>query len=255
MLSFFIFDPFSYQTLKQVQQMKSYISAWLATLFCLLVLGCQGETESISESGEAAKNKPVTVPKFDSVNTDRVFAYNCADSLEFTAHVTPDSTWLFFADTTVKVLPVPAGSGARYERNKYIYWSKGNEAILQKPKGSFMTCRHVPHEKSWAAAKLRGINFRATGQEPGWFVEVEDNAKTRYVGNYGEDTLHFDTPELQRNKKGDVIYNMQADNNTLHLTISDTSCTDAMSGFKHPKTVTVTINDTITYSGCGRYLN
>lgn len=235
--------------------MKLYRSIWWGLLLCLLILGCQNENESTADDNKSVQNKSVAIPAFDSVHTDQVFAYNCADSLEFTAHVAQDSTWLFLPDTTVKVLPVEAGSGARYEGGKYIYWSKGDEAILQKPKGSFMTCHHIPQEKSWAAAKLRGIDFRALGQEPGWILELKDKEQARYLGNYGQDTLNFDMPESQRNNNGHTMYRMQDNNNTLTLTIKDTSCTDVMSGFEYPAAVTVTVNDTTTYTGCGRFLN
>lgn len=235
--------------------MKKHFLIWVTLLGCLLVLGCQNETETTSENSGITKGESMAIPEFDSVDTDQVFEYNCGDSLEFTAHVTPDSTWLFLADTTVKVLPTRSASGARYEGNRYLYWSKGTEAILQKPVGSFMQCQSIPQERSWAAAKLRGVYFRAVGQEPGWFIEINQNAQSKYVGNYGEDTLYFDSPEPQRDNNGDTIYQMTANNTSLHLTISDISCRDVMSGFEHPQSVTVTINDTTTYSGCGRYLN
>lgn len=234
--------------------MKPHILAWLVTLLSLLILGCQGETESVSQKSEATKDELHAVPSFESISTDQVFAYNCGDTLEFTAHVTPDSTWLFLADTTVKVLPVPAGSGARYEGNKYIYWSKGDEAILQKPRGSFTTCESNPKEKAWAAAQIRGVDFRALGQEPGWFIELKEDDKTRYVGNYGKDSITVVTPDPEINEELQrTVYRLQAREQVLELIISNMPCTDSMSGHKFPQTVSVTI-DGETYQGCGRYL-
>lgn len=235
--------------------MKRYFLGWFALLLFLLMVGCESDTDSTTTNSEVSQNETLAIPEFDSVNTDQVWGYNCDDSLQFTAHVTPDSAWLFLSDTTVKVLPTRSASGARYEGEKYLYWSKGKEAILQKPVGSFMQCQTIPREKAWAAAKLRGVNFRALGQEPGWVIELTQDAQTRYVGNYGKDTLLFNTPDPQESETGDVIYQMKTDNNTLHLTVSDTLCTDIMSGFEHPKTVTITINDMTRYTGCGRYLN
>jgi putative lipoprotein len=235
-------------------QIQSYRSLWLAILLGLLVFGCRNETESVSENGEVAKEKFRAIPSFESISTDQVFAYNCGDTLEFTAHVTPDSTWLFLADTTVKVLPVVAGSGARYEGNRYIYWSKGDEAILQKPKGSFTTCQSDPKEKAWAAAQIRGVDFRALGQEPGWFIEIKEGGKTQYVGNYGKDSIAVATPDPQINEELQrTVYRPQTDERTLELIITNRPCTDSMSGHKFPQTVSVTI-DNETYQGCGRYL-
>lgn len=230
----------------------NYIYLILFLSLYLSVLGCGQRAEPESNDQSALKN--ANLPGFESVNTDQVFVYNCSDTLQFTAHVTEDSTWLFLSDTTLKVLPVTAGSGARYEGNSYLYWSKGKEAILQKPQGSFTTCQSMPQERSWAAAKLRGIDFRALGQEPGWFLELKKDKKLKYVGNYGRDTLVVDSPTPETKKQGRrTVYRLKDAQQALELVIADTPCTDTMSGFDFPQTVTVTV-DGETYRGCGRYL-
>ncbi|WP_176466210.1 MliC family protein [Aliifodinibius salipaludis] len=218
-----------------------------------MVLGCKQQvkqdSKEIGNGGELAE-----LPDFKSIETEQVFVYNCADSLQFTAHVTSDSTWLFLSDTTLKVMPVKAGSGARYEGNSYLYWSKGSEAVFQKPKGSFMTCQSVPKERAWAAAKLRGVDFRALGQEPGWFLELQKENQLKYVGNYGEDTLIVESPEPEADSQDKrTVYRAESAQQTLELVIEDTPCTDIMSGFDFPQTVRVTV-DGETYRGCGRYL-
>lgn len=229
----------------------NYIYLVLFMSLTFVVLGCepqvQPESQEKKTDGELAE-----LPDFKSIETEQIFAYNCADSLQFSAHVTPDSTWLFLSDTTLKVMPVKAGSGARYEGNSYLYWSKGNKAILQKPQGSFMTCQSVPEERAWAAAKLRGVDFRALGQEPGWFLELQKENRLKYVGNYGEDTLIVESPEPDSQNKR-TVYRAKDAQHTFELVIVDTSCTDSMSGFDFPQTVTVTI-DGETHRGCGRYL-
>ncbi|MGM0546564.1 MAG: MliC family protein [Bacteroidota bacterium] len=235
--------------------MKVYASKWLSLLLCLLLLGCQNEKESTADDNKSAQNKSVAIPAFNSIPTDQVFAYNCADSLEFTAHVTADSTWLFLPDTTLKVLRVEAGSGAKYEGSKYIYWSKGNEAILQKPKGSFMTCQSVPQERSWAAATIRGIDFRAQGQEPGWHLELEKEGQIKYVGDYGQDSLSAKTPNPTTNKtKNRTEYQVTSEGRSLKFSIVETPCTDSMNGMKFSHTVSIVV-DGDSLNGCGRYLH
>ena len=231
----------------------NYIYLILLLSLAFLVLGCgqRAEPESDDQSNTIEQSE---LPGFESVDTDQVFVYNCSDTLQFTAHVTKDSTWLFLPNTTLKVLPVKSGSGARYEGNSYLYWSKGNEAILQKPKGSFTTCQSVPEERSWEAAKLRGVDFRALGQEPGWFLELKKNNQLQYVGNYGRDTITVNTPTPETDIQGKrTVYRSKDAQQTLKLVIADTPCTDIMSGFDFPQTVTVTV-DGNTYRGCGQYL-
>lgn len=88
------------------------------------------------------------MPDFASLNSSDIVHYECGDSLKFRAHITRDSTWLFLPDTTLKVMPVSSGSGRRYEGNAYLFWTKEKEAILQKPRGSFMTCQGIPAENA-----------------------------------------------------------------------------------------------------------
>ena len=230
--------------------MRFIAANWLIFLLCMMGLGCQNKAEIPKDE----RKEPVQIPEFNTINTDQVFVYNCADSLQFTTHVTSDSAWLFLADTSVKVLPTRSASGARYEGGKYLYWSKGNEAILQKPKGSFMTCQSVHEERSWAAAKLLGVDFRALGQEPGWFLELQNKGQLKYVWKYGQDTITVKTPTPQTNTQGKrTVYRGKDAHHVLKLVIAETPCTDSMSGFDFPQTVTVSI-DGETYRGCGRYL-
>ncbi len=227
-------------------------SSALLIFALLLVLGCASEQESPSEL-QKSQQKQVTLPDFSSINTKDVFVYNCGDSLQFTAHVTNDSTWLFLPDTALKVSPVPAGSGAKYQGSRYIYWSKGNEAILQEPTGPFMTCTTSPKEKSWQAARIRGVDFRALGQEPGWHLEITEGKQIRYVGSYGQDTVFTPVPNSKQTVAGQTVYEAQTEAHSLRIEISDELCTDSMSGFQFPFKVTITV-DGETYRGCGRTL-
>lgn len=234
------------------QKKEIYVLFTVMFWMAFLLISCERNSQSRAENQDEETEK-LQLPDFESVATDQLFVYSCEDSFQFTAHVTKDSTWLFLQDTTVKVLPVKSASGARYEGGKYLYWSKDNEAILQKPQGSFMICQSVPQERSWVAAKLRGVDFRALGQEPGWFLELKKNDKIRYVGNYGADTLTVATPDPQTDENSQTIYRTKNGEHILELIIAGTPCTDTMSGFDFPHTTFITV-DGKTYSGCGRYL-
>jgi len=229
-----------------------YQSIVLILLTCLGLWGCSGQPKPSQKSKSATQKQP-KLPDFSSVNTSNVYAYACGDSLQFSAQVTKDSTWLFLPDTTLKTLPVKAGSGAKYEGARYIYWSKGNQAILQGPTGPFLTCKAVPKEKSWAAAKIRGVDFRALGQEPGWILEITKGKQLTYIGNYGKDTLATSVPKPKENGER-TIYQANTDSHKLEITIAEKPCTDSMSGFQFPKSVGITV-DGKKYHGCGRSLN
>ena len=38
----------------------------------------------------------------------------------------------------------------------------------------------------WHQAKLRGVSFRAIGQEPGWLLEITDGSEILLVTDYGQ---------------------------------------------------------------------
>lgn len=221
-------------------------------LMGLLFWGCSGAEES--GDNQETELSQFTYPEFPSVNTDEVYAYICGDSLRFSAHVTKDSSWLFLPDTALKVKPQRSASGARFASGPYFYWSKGDSALLQIPEQPLRSCWTEPQEKSWQAAKIRGVDFRALGQEPGWYLEITDGKQIQYVGNYGQDTVYTSVPDHQGDEQqGKTVYHAESGAHSLLVEISDKPCTDSMSGFDFPSTVSVTV-DGETYRGCGRSL-
>ena len=47
----------------------------------------------------------------------------------------------------------------------------------------------------WEDAKLRGVDFRAVGNEPGWNLEISADGEMVFIGNYGQTEYKFPTPE------------------------------------------------------------
>ncbi len=220
-----------------------------------MVLGCKQNPQPDPQSKSDTTQTVASLPDFSSINTSDVFVYNCADTLQFTAHIARDSTWVFLPDTAAKLRHVRAASGAKYQSPDYLYWSKGKQALFQGPRGSLMNCTAIPKEKSWQAAKLRGVDFRALGQEPGWMLEITKGKQMQYIGRYGQDTVTTPVPNPKKESSGSrTIYETRTNSHLLKVTITDEPCTDSMSGFRFPSTVTVTV-DGETYRGCGRKLD
>jgi uncharacterized membrane protein len=109
----------------------------------------------------------------------------------------------------------------------------------------------------WEAARRRGVTFRALGQEPGWYLELEPS-RLLLVADYGERRIAgaivgTDTSADRRvityrarNDSTDVVVRVVRESNR-------TACRDAMSGFVIGHTVTIRV-DSLTYDGCGRWL-
>ena len=103
----------------------------------------------------------------------------------------------------------------------------------------------------WHAAKLRGIAFRAIGQEPAWLLEIKDGEEILVVTDYGQNKKSYPYVEPQQDKAArKTVFQIDADTSVL---IEGKPCSDTMSGEKFQTTVTLK-TAAKTLKGCGRAL-
>lgn len=202
---------------------------------------------------EPRPNKAMLVAAAPDSAALETFVYDCADR-RFIVQLLADTAWLYFADTVVTLDRVPAASGARYADSPFVYRSTGEQATIEIPEGRYEGCRMDKSEASWQAARLRGVDFRGLGQEPGWLLEIFYNDSIVFLADYGTRRFVGSTPEPRVHGDGDTTrYVTRAGTHRLEVTIARDSCTDIMSGFRFPATVAVTL-DSARYQGCGREL-
>ena len=103
----------------------------------------------------------------------------------------------------------------------------------------------------WHKAKLRGVAFRAIGQEPGWLLEITNGEEILLVTDYGKNNNSYPYVEPQEDQAVRKTV-FQVDDNTSVL-IQGKPCTDSMSGESFEVTVTVTQGGK-KLKGCGRAL-
>jgi len=104
----------------------------------------------------------------------------------------------------------------------------------------------------WHQAKLRGVAFRAVGQEPGWLLEITNGVEILLVTGYGE--THSSMPYVEP-----VVY--QAERRTQYVIaafdtiveIRGVACMDTMSGEEFEVTVSIQRIEG-RLQGCGRAL-
>lgn len=106
-------------------------------------------------------------------------------------------------------------------------------------------------EDPWEAARERGVDFRAVGQEPGWWLEISGSDLELAV-DYGERRLSFSEPKRELDG-GRRVYRGTSDGHTVEVVLEKRRCEDAMSGEPFSTTVTVEL-DGETYRGCGQTL-
>lgn len=127
--------------------------------------------------GAAVKPRPAPASSSPPTNT---VVYDCGE-YRFTTRVGQDSAWLFLPERTVTLPHVVAASGAKYSDSGVTYWSKGEQAILEMDGTARRECGI---DRQWEEAKLRGVGFRAVGDEPGWWLEIEPGKRILFLTDY-----------------------------------------------------------------------
>jgi heat shock protein HslJ len=92
------------------------------------------------------------------------------------------------------------------------------------------------------------VPFTATGNEPGWRLDVADGRIT-LVADYGSIRLAMPAAEPQ-SVSGGRRYAGNADGRVLVVTVLDRLCEDTMTGMPRPHTVEVTMDERLL-KGCG----
>lgn len=103
----------------------------------------------------------------------------------------------------------------------------------------------------WEDAKRRGVNFKAFGNEPGWFLEIQAKKQILFVTNYGEERYIFDyvEPKVDEPYKR-TTYSVNSADHTIIIEIIEERCFDNMSGEEFQSKVFITFNGQ-KLNGCG----
>ncbi len=109
----------------------------------------------------------------------------------------------------------------------------------------------IARSNVWHEAKLRGVAFRAIGQEPGWLLEIKNGQEILIVTNYGQNRVTYPYVEPQEDKAArQTLFQVDADTSVL---IEGNPCSDTMSGEQFQSSVTLNIGERML-KGCGRAL-
>ena len=104
----------------------------------------------------------------------------------------------------------------------------------------------------WHAAKLRGVAFRAIGQEPAWLLEMTTGEEVLLLTGYGQTRTVYPyvEPEVFQDQRISIFNLRQGE---VIVIIEGISCTDSMSGEKFEVSVTIDLQGK-QLKGCGRAL-
>jgi membrane-bound inhibitor of C-type lysozyme len=196
-----------------------------------------------------------TDDKAASGTSIKTFVYECPDDYSFVARTEDSKVWLFLPGKTIDLPRVTSASGAKYTDGDILFWSKGSEAMLEAGNGRHTGCRNNPARAIWEHAKLNGADFRATGNEPGWYLEISNKRDILLVTDYGQTTYQFTSATLQAEPHAEsAVYHARNERDIVEIVVTARPCRDTMSGTAYPSTVSVIVNDK-RLAGCGKPLH
>jgi uncharacterized membrane protein len=106
----------------------------------------------------------------------------------------------------------------------------------------------------FAADKQKGIDLRAMGQEPGWYLTLDEGHHIVFAANSMEDSLVLVTPSPTMDSlSGATVYRVRSAGRRFMLAVTSGTCHDPLNDVPFDVHVVVTLDDT-TYRGCGKRL-
>jgi uncharacterized membrane protein len=185
----------------------------------------------------------------------QTYVYECGNGYNFVAWIEGKKAWLFLPKQTVNLPYAPSDSGATYKKGLIMFRTKGEKAELEINGKRYSGCTNNRVKAVWEDAKLRGVDFRAVGNEPGWHMEITASEKMVFVGDYGDTVYSVATPQpLVDQQARMTTYKVQDAQHDLAVRIEGRPCQDTMSGEPFDATVTVILDDK-EYRGCGKALH
>jgi len=190
----------------------------------------------------------------DAARPGLTFVYACGEQ-EFVTRIEGDVAWVFARTGTLRLPRVRAASGAKFESDKGLLWSKGEEALIAIADRTYKNCRNDRRRAIWEDAKLRGVDFRAVGNEPGWMLEISQGTRIKYNGDYGATKLELRANRPAENQAArQTRYTAEDGSHRMIVLIERAPCQDTMSGERFESRVTLTV-DGRELNGCGRPLH
>lgn len=234
-----------------------------------IALGLAGcEARPPVDSGAAAPQPPVAatpapatataslpssahVPSAKQAPSDTMTHWTC-DELGLMVRIAADGRQLVIDWSGARrVLPADPADATRYTDRDTAFEIRPDSARLQLEGDASRACIAAARASPWNAALLRGVAFRAVGNEPGWHVEIDrgETPALRAALDYGEREL-----VLERSRRSGDTVRGTASGEDVELRIERRPCEDGMSGQRFEARATLRVGER-AYTGCGAFLD
>jgi uncharacterized membrane protein len=179
------------------------------------------------------------------------YVFVCDDEATYTVRTGSAGARVFGPGQSLTLPAVATEPARRYSDGDFELRIEGERAWLGERVGELRECRNDRRRAVWERARLDGVDFRAVGNEPGWYLEIHEQSRVVLVSDYGTARVEMPLPEPGVKIKGDTT---RWDAGELRVEAMRRPCTDTMSGERFPSQVTVYREGRIL-RGCGRALH
>ena len=226
--------------------------------------GCQRKEAPVSETTADAKpaaSVPAAAPETtlaaDEVPAGvlRAYVWQCADGQTLVMR----NLWrekaiaIDFHDGTRRLDQTVSASGVRYADSMVVFWTKGSTATLERQGKPTVQCEERRADSLREDARVRGVVYRALGNEPGWILEVGPASRLSWTTNFGQDRYDFEQAQAATAPDGAIVYTAQQAAVSIKASIKAERCVDDGDvEFDHVVTVE---SGGQTFRGCGTRLN
>jgi putative lipoprotein len=184
----------------------------------------------------------------------RTMVYSCSGGLRLTARESGGLLQLLEPGETRTLVQKDSRVGRLYTDSEVEFWIQEGSARLANKGQVTRVCRPDPAAAIWEEARLRGVDFRGAGNEPGWFVELTGDQLV-YAGEYGRQHLSFSgVQQLRDDHLAQTVIAAEREGQQLEMLLQAGDCRDSMSGESFDTRVRLKL-DGKTYFGCGKRLN
>jgi len=220
----------------QFEHKNGSLALMLATLLSLAACQRAAEPTTTVEAAPppATESAPTVVP--DDAPPEGVlhaYVWECDGDLTLDVRnlFREDAVTIALHEGERKLPLVVSASGAKYADETITFWTKGNEATFQRKGTPPVNCREVRAKSLLADARVRGVDYRGTGNEPGWMVEIGPATRLLFVTNFGEERHEFgDARTPGADSSGVTVFTARHGNEEINVTVARESCIDDMSG-------------------------
>lgn len=222
----------------------------MRSLICclaLLLAACQNPGELLLEPEPASET--LLLPA-------KTWVFQCAGQPPIVAQTEAGQVAVWLPEAGFQRLPKVASlAGNHYQNGQLKLVVEANSATVVDQHSRYTECQLDRRAAIWESAKLRGVQFRAVGNEPGWHLELNPSlGELLLVTQYGQQQQIIPLPPVQTDKGArQARYQAVTKDGEIDLLIKGLPCTDSMSGESFESQVTLRVNGQIL-QGCGRAL-